>query len=446
MYGSYAVVLRQRMNYTLTEEALIGSAIQVGVYCPVILTGLIYIAVGRRHAPKVLASLFLAFQGVGFFLAWGCSLKMWYTPGWAFALVYVLMGFGGSCAMNLAVVVNSRNFPLKSRGRVIGTLTCFHASGGLIFALVFEACNPDLPKFFVVMGCLTVFAGILGIIFMKEGAPRESQFPPTALRQMSDAPTTTKLDELEQALIDAEEEAAQHAADSSASGQTAAAQLPVTKRPAVKDIHGAMLLRQPHFYVLIISFMLGNAACFAVGNNIDAIMESMQSAQKPFYIVGSNAVGNMISRILVGFLSDEAKRRGISRVVWIVCAQCILCAMFIVLAMNPGTVIGVASIIGFCFGLVMTCTLTTLSEQFGTLHQTTNNGLFYGSIGVGIIILQQSGAALYNAQAFPNVVCYGALCWRTLMIICAAATGACFLLVLGLAIYEKRTTRESIRV
>lgn len=123
-------------------------------------------------------------------------------------------------------------------------------------------------------------------------------------------------------------------------------------------------------------------------------MQSMGITVRPVYAITGLSLANVAGRVGLGALSDflyvvcawafeclkshfvgVRSQHKLNRVWWVITPLFVQVIVLFVQAFSPGAIVGTATVVGFTFGGIMSCTLTVVGTWFGTPHQGTNNGV-----------------------------------------------------------------------
>eukprot|EP00051_Salpingoeca_urceolata_P024699 m.436114 g.436114 ORF g.436114 m.436114 type:complete len:594 (+) comp20266_c0_seq6:161-1942(+) len=134
----WSSALRQQLDYTAEQTALVATLINVGTFLGV-LGGLVFV----RYGPQTTATGGTCMLATGYFGIFLAAKGVLHLPSGVIAVFGLFVGQGSSWLYTTALNTNVRNFPSATRGKVIGLLaSCFGLSSG-IFSQFHRALFPE---------------------------------------------------------------------------------------------------------------------------------------------------------------------------------------------------------------------------------------------------------------------------------------------------------------
>ncbi|KAI3745210.1 hypothetical protein L1987_58318 [Smallanthus sonchifolius] len=214
--------------------------------------------------------------------------------------------------------------------------------------------------------------------------------------------------------------------------------------PVIREEHRATdVLMTMDFWILFMSFFFGVAAALVVQTNMIQMGLEIGYADVSKLISLTNMWG-ILGRGGSGLISEYfMKKVGTPRLVWNAASQILIAVSYVLMAIAmPGSLYIGSIIVGICYGVRLTITITSASEMFGLKHYGLIYNIIILNVPLGSILFSDLLAGfLYDAEATATAgggnICIGAHCHRLVFIVMAIMCVVGFVLDVWLAIRTK---------
>ena len=167
------------------------------------------------------------------------------------------------------------------------------------------------------------------------------------------------------------------------------------------------MLRTPHFFLLLVMFVMMETGGFLVTANAGPIAKTWGISVAALTLATSlNALANGASRIFWGWISDRTGRELAMGVAFLMQAASLL--LVLTIGRLSGTLFAVTLVfVFFTWGEVFSLFPSLLGDYYGARHATSNYGVLYSAKGVASIIAGVVAATLYEQFGSWDACFYG---------------------------------------
>jgi OFA family oxalate/formate antiporter-like MFS transporter len=273
--------------------------------------------------------------------------------GWVLWLTYGVMGgVGMGFTYSTTIACAQKWFPHK-KGLVTGVIVSALGLGGVVFTPIVEKLIAAFggeqvgePKTFMVLSAVFFTVCTIGSFFLKNPAEVPSSSP-TGLSK------------------------------------------------GVRDFTPSAMLRSPHFYIVVATYMLGCMGGLMMINFAKPIAVAKGLSETATIGVLAVSMFNSAGRLIWGLVSDKIGRK--NTIVAILAGSAVL-SLFVNTAQNAWVFVLIGCI-GFFYGGLMSTFPSLTADLFGAKHMATNYGFVLLGFGGGAIIASQIAGYYRNLAA-----------------------------------------------
>lgn len=294
-----------------------------------------------------------------------------------------------------SLTTNMNNFDPKHRGKVVGILDASFSAGPALIALLYGVLfakghvtdeeNQNLKGFYLMSAIAFGVIGILGIILLKESPFQTEE---VSIEQIPE-------------ITDAKQQLFQENKDN---------------RPQREgDVTGFKLLKKFNFHFLFWAYIFCAGLQLTFQTNITAYLKSYELEQYSTLFTTLNPVFGVISKFIVGFLSDVIVHK-VPRIAVLLAFNIFQTIVMVICIFysNQLSVLVLAIIgIGMPNGALWCLTPTMLSEFYGMKYFGRNWGTIMFGNAFGGLLFQRVYGWIYDSSIgyTGQTVCYGLHCF-----------------------------------
>ncbi|GFQ06992.1 probable transporter mch1 [Phtheirospermum japonicum] len=483
-FGIYSPILKSSQGYDQSTLDTISVFKDIGANAGV-LSGLLYSAVIRRHAPPssrvgpwVVHGAGAVQCFVGYFFVWLAVTGAIPRPHVAVMCLFMFLAAHAQTFFNTANVVTAvQNFPEYS-GTIVGIMKGFLGLSGAVLIQVYQTLFAGKPSTFLLM--LALLPTLISLVLMCSVRVNQIQstnhektylngfslisilvatylmililldniFP---LSQWARALTLAVLLVLLASPINIAIKArkSDYLSRSSSTLKTPLVDEPETKKPQHSSVVGnttinvgqelniVQAMRTLSFWLLFVAMICGMGSGLATINNISQIGESLgYTPRERSTLVSLWSIWNFFGRFGAGYISDILlHKRGLARPLFIALTLAAMTAGHIIIGSGfPGNLYVGSILVGVCYGSQWSLMPTITSEIFGVLHMGTifNTIAIASPLGSYLLSVRLIGY-IYDKEGAGDS-CSGTRCFMLSFFILACVSFFGFLVALGLLV------------
>ncbi|KAK5576206.1 hypothetical protein RB653_007347 [Dictyostelium firmibasis] len=214
-----------------------------------------------------------------------------------------------------------------------------------------------------------------------------------------------------------------------------------------RDVTGLKLLKMIEFWGLWIIYFFAGGLSIMFLNNIAIMAESLKESDS----IHSNlvivfAIGNLVGRVGMGFLSDLISKK-VSRFWCVVLSSLILTLTHLICAFELKPLLYPATILtGIGYGAIVSIMVLMASFRFGPRRFGLNFGFLALSSASGSLIFSTVSSKIYDGLSESSVdgKCYGNHCFQVSFLMSFALNLFSVFVGLFLIFYTKKTDKKEL--